>query len=39
MVKSELPPRSGPVALSQLNPIHKKGPQDFFLVDSTYLEP
>ena len=25
VVKSKLPPRSGPVALRQLNPIHKKG--------------
>ena len=26
LIKSKLPPRSGSVALRQLNPIHKKGP-------------
>ena len=30
MVKSQLSPRSGSVALRQLNPIHIKGPESFF---------
>ena len=29
VVKSILSPRSGSIALRQLNPIHKKGPQSF----------
>ena len=31
VVKSKLPPYSGSVAFKQLKPIHKKGPQSFFL--------
>ena len=31
VVKSKVPPRSGSVALRQLDPIHKQGPQSFFL--------
>ena len=30
VVKSKVPPRSGSVALRQLDPIHKQGPQSFF---------
>ena len=30
MVKSKLSPCSGTVALRQLKPIHKKGPESFF---------
>ena len=30
LLKSKLPPVSGSVVLSQLNPIHKKGPESFF---------
>ena len=41
MVKSKLSPCSGTVALRQLNPIHKKGPESFFLskkfFDQKYL--
>ena len=33
-VKSKHSPRSGSAALRQLNPIHKKGPQSFFLIDN-----
>ena len=33
VVKSKLPPRSGSEALRQLNPIHKNGPQSFFILN------
>ena len=36
VVKSKLPPRSGSVALRQLNFIHKKGPSSFFFLNNTW---
>ena len=38
VVKSKVPSRSGFVALRQLNPIHKKGPQSFFLKKRSHMK-